>query len=56
MVKTVKRDPILVGIGEFTAHVRLPNLVDWDVHWGYELDFDPWPYGCDFFWGGAPPK
>ena len=18
---------------------------DWDVHWGYDLDFDPWPYG-----------
>ena len=17
---------------------------DWDVHWGYDLDFDPWPY------------
>ena len=16
---------------------------DWDVHWGYDLDFDPWP-------------
>ena len=21
---------------------------DWDVHWGYDLDFDPWP----FFWKG----
>ena len=25
-----------------------PNLVyfsgDWDVHWGYDLDFDPWPH------------
>ena len=22
---------------------------DWDVHWGYDLDLDPWPYvpGCD---------
>ena len=18
---------------------------DWDVHWGYDLDFDPWPFG-----------
>ena len=18
---------------------------DWDVHWGYDLDFDPWPCG-----------
>ena len=17
---------------------------DWDVHWGYDLDFDPWPF------------
>ena len=21
---------------------------DWDVHWGYDLDFDPWPYVCTF--------
>ena len=21
-----------------------PNFSgDWDVHWGYDLDFDPWP-------------
>ena len=20
---------------------------DWDVHWGYDLDFDPWPYYVD---------
>ena len=19
---------------------------DWDVHWGYDLDFDPWPHCC----------
>ena len=18
---------------------------DWEVHWGYDLDFDPWPHG-----------
>ena len=21
--------------------------MDWDVHWGYELDFDPWPCGTN---------
>ena len=20
---------------------------DWDVHWGYDLDFDPWPNAAD---------
>ena len=29
---------------------------DWAVHWGYDLDFDPWPFGqgedC-VFWPGA---
>ena len=29
--------------------VRAPPILvyfsgDWDVHWGYDLDFDPWPY------------
>ena len=19
-------------------------VLDWDVHWGYDLDFDPWPW------------
>ena len=28
------------GIGEFTTHFS----GDWDVHWGYDLDFDPWPF------------
>ena len=27
VVNTVKRDPISVGIGEFTTHFRLPILV-----------------------------
>ena len=31
-----------VGVG------ALPILVyfsgDWDVHWMYDLDFDPWPF------------
>ena len=33
------------GIGEFTTHFRTDFSGDWDVHWGYGLDFDPWPYG-----------
>ena len=35
VVKTVVVDPILVGIGEFTAHVRTDFSGNWDVHWGY---------------------
>ena len=31
------------GVGEFTTHFRLLFSGDWDVHWGYDLDFDPWP-------------
>ena len=45
VVKTVKRDPILVGIGEFTTHFTTYSG-NWDVHWGYDLDFDPWPHVC----------
>ena len=32
-------------VGEFTTHFRTYFLVgiEWDVHWGYDLDFDPWP-------------
>ena len=38
-------DPILAGIGEFATHFRLPVLVGhWDVHWGYDVDFEPWPF------------
>ena len=29
-------------VGEFTTHFGISG--DWDVHWGYDLDFDPWPY------------
>ena len=29
-------------IGEFTTHFSLCSG-DWDVHWGYDLAFDPWP-------------
>ena len=32
--------------GEFTAHFRTYFSGGWDVHWGYDLDLDPWPYGC----------
>ena len=32
-----------------------PRLVyfsgDWDVHWGYDLDFEPWP--SHRLWGGG---
>ena len=24
---------------------------DWDVHWGYDLDFDPWPFSLEPAWG-----
>ena len=47
MLKTVLVDPILVGIGEFTTQFRT-YFSDWiksDVHWGYDLAFDPWPDG-----------
>ena len=27
--------------GEFTTHFRTYFSGDWDVHWGYDLDFDP---------------
>ena len=45
-VKTVLVDPSLVGICEFTTTFRLYfSFLDRDVHWGYDLDFDPWPSG-----------
>ena len=31
----------MVGIGECTTHFRLDFSGDRDVHWGYDLDFDP---------------
>ena len=31
-----------LGVGEFTTHVRT-HSGDWDVHWGCDLDCDPWP-------------
>ena len=35
------------GVGEFTTHFRTYFSWDWDVHWGYDLDFDPWP--CEWW-------
>ena len=31
------------GVGKFTTHFRTYFSGDWDVHRGYDLDFDPWP-------------
>ena len=38
------RGPVLVGVGEFTTHVRtdFSGWIESDVHWGL-TDFDPWP-------------
>ena len=33
------------GVGKFTTHFSPFFSGDWDVHWGYDLDFDPWPDG-----------
>ena len=41
VVKTVW-GPILVG--RCTTHSGAYFSGDWDVHWGYDFDFDPWPY------------
>ena len=35
-------DPMLVG--RCTTHFSLFWWLDWDVHWGHGLDFDPWQY------------
>ena len=32
--------------GKCATHFRTYFSGDWDVHWGYDLDFDPWPFGC----------
>ena len=29
---------------EFATHFRTYFGGDWDVHFWYDLDFDPWPY------------
>ena len=51
VVKTVLGSTILVG--EFTTHFGAYFSGDGDVHWGYDLDLDPWPCGCVFFGVGA---
>ena len=33
------------GEGEFTNHFRTYFSGDWDVPWGCDLGFDPWPHG-----------
>ena len=38
VVKAVLRSHF--GVGDFT-HFR--TYANWDVHWGYDLDFDAWP-------------
>ena len=30
--------------GRCTTHFRTYFSGDWDVHCGYDMDFDPWPY------------
>ena len=35
---------VKTGVGEFTTHFRTYVSGDWDVLWGYDLDFDPWSY------------
>ena len=33
------------GVGEFTTHFRtyFSGWIESDVHWGYDLDLEPWP-------------
>ena len=26
--------------------ILVGKWLDWDVHWGYDFDFDPWPNGA----------
>ena len=38
--------------GGCITHLRTYSSGDWDVHWGYDLDLDPWPngwLGCSIF-------
>ena len=35
---------LLIALGnEIDTHFRTYFSGDLDVHWGYDLDFDPWP-------------
>ena len=38
----VKTNGTILGVGAPPILVYLSG--DWDVHWGYDLGFDPWPY------------
>ena len=42
----VGQDQYHFGVGELTTHFRTYFSGDWDVHSGYDLDFDPWPCLC----------
>ena len=35
--------PMVPFWGRCTTHFRTYSSGDWDVHWGYDLDFGPWP-------------
>ena len=37
--------PMGSHFGGFGAPPILVLSGDWDVHWGHDLDFDPWPHG-----------
>ena len=37
------------GVGKFTTHFSLYFSGDWDVHWGYDLDFGLWPHFVRIF-------
>ena len=50
MAVVVKTDGIPFWlVGEFTTHLRTYFSGERDVHWGYDLDFDPWPNVLLFF-------
>ena len=36
----IKTHEIPFGVGEFTTHFRAYLSGDWDVHCGYDLDFE----------------
>ena len=40
-------------VGRCTTHFRTYFSWDWDVHWGYDLDFDPWLYGVNLNKGSS---
>ena len=37
--------PMVLLWGRCTTHSSFSG--DWDVHWGYDLEFDPWPNAGD---------